>query len=206
MAGSLRTTTILFLIFINSLHSLPAQTHKEISLQEDSLKSLLQKISAASNDSQRINFNEVFRFRFEELLGNPRTFNYAFDSLKAIGKLTAPDKRFRIFTWNFRLKDGRHRFFGFIQQPGETRNSVIELHDRFDSMADAETRLLPPEEWYGARYYSIIPVVGEDSETRYTLLGWNGNNSVVTLKLIEVLSFGKSGEVIFGAAIFKNYH
>ncbi len=29
---------------------------------------------------------------------------------------------------------------------------------------------------------------------------------MVTQKLIEVLSFGKSGEVVFGAAIFKNYH
>lgn len=198
-------TILLLILFFAVWQSSYAQSSKENRLGEDDLKGMLREVASATTDDQKITLNQLFIDRFQELLQQEKTYDFPFDSLKAIGKLSAPDEKFRLFTWSFRLSNGRYKFFGIIQQPEMGRNKVILLHDRSDSIPHAEAQILSPENWYGARYYAIIPLITAHSDTLYTLLGWNGNNSLVTQKMIEILSFGKAGEAIFGAAVFKNY-
>jgi len=122
-----------------------------------------------------------------------------------MGKLAAPDKKFRIYLWNLRMQNGTYRYYGFIQQtPGQHAN-VTSLIDRSDSIMEPETQLLTPENWYGALYYKIIPVETGHSKTVYTLLGWDGINTLLTQKLIDILTFKENGEIQFGAPLFLDY-
>jgi hypothetical protein len=50
-------------------------------------------------------------------------------------------------------------------------------------------------------YYKIIPMK-KGSKTVYTVLGWDGNTSASTMKVIDVLNFS-AGTVRLGSPIFK---
>lgn len=198
-----------FLIFLLALfvsgQTLLGQTTSKLRITEDSLKLMFRQISRAVSDSQKLALNDTFRVLLRKTLQQEKAFSYPFDSLKALGKITSPDKRFRFCLWNIRMADGRFLFFGFIQKPGKENSTVIPLTDRSDSIADPEHQQLDPDHWYGALYYKIIPFLTERSDTAYTLLGWDGNNSVVTQKVIEVMMFGRDGKITFGAPLFKDY-
>lgn len=177
-----------------------------IKVAEDSLKYILRQISTASTDSQRLISNSSFQQLLCKTLTLKGSYKHPFDSLKPIGKIASPDNKFRIIQWNFRMDDGTYRFFSFIQIPGNLENRVITLSDHFSSLDEPEIQILNADNWYGAQYYNIIPVLNENSDTLYTLLGWNGNNSLVTQKVIEILSFDKQQKVTFGSPIFSRYN
>lgn len=65
-----------------------------------------------------------------------------------------------------------------------------------------ENQITGNKNWYGARYYEIIPVTASGRSPYYILLGWKGNNAKTSKKVIEILSFDKAGEPVFGKAIF----
>ena len=197
---------ILYIIFVLVLKEtlLSAQDLNEIKRHEDSLKIIVQVISATQDDSLKLLLNKKFSVLLDSTLTNLLSFEYPFDSLKSLGKLTSPDKRFRMYLWALHMNDGSYHNFGFIQQPKPFRPEIIALSDRSDSIENPEIMILQPDNWYGALYYKIIPVKTA-SGTYYTLLGWFGNNSVVTQKIIDVLSFNSDGLAIFGARVFNHY-
>jgi hypothetical protein len=137
-------------------------------------------------------------------LNDDLSFTYPFDSLKHLGKITSPDKLFRIYTWNLVFNDGSYKYFGFIQYYREKRNEYIvyQLHDNSNNIINPENVTLEPMNWYGALYYEIIKNK-YSRRTYYTLLGWDGNNDLTRKKVIDVLRFGSSGKPAFGANIFK---
>ncbi|HEX7415424.1 MAG TPA: hypothetical protein VF411_15380, partial [Bacteroidia bacterium] len=52
--------------------------------------------------------------------------------------------------------------------------------------------------WFGMLYYNII-----SCGDYYTLLGWDGNDKLISRKFIDVLSFKKDGSPVFGKEVFK---
>ena len=139
--------------------------------------------------------NEAFIKGLKIVLGEEETFNYPFDSLNSISKITSPDNSFRLFNLNVEMQDGSQKFYCFIlKKDGE----IIELNDKHQFMNNPETKKLTDKNWYGAVYYEIIPI----GRKQYTLLGWNGKSSLTTQKLIEVMSLGNK-KAKFGASVFK---
>ncbi len=195
-----------FLLVCIVLQDIAGQSTTNLKNAEDSLKLILRRLGAAVGDSEKMACNDKFRLLLEETLHQEHTFSYPFDSLTKLGKLTSPDKKFRLYQWNLRMADGRYIFYGFIQQAeAQNSKSLTPLTDFSDSIADPELRILGSGNWFGALYYKIIPVESEGKKTIYTLLGWDGNNSSVTQKVIEILSFSDEGDIIFGAPVFKDY-
>ena len=195
---------IIFITFLD--FSLFCQEHNRVERMQDSLLVLTKKIKTAGNDSARFHYNALFKQTLRQALSVPASFDFPFDSLKTLSRLTAGDKKFRIYTWNIPKGDGTFKYFGVIQlNPRENRNAqLFDLSDHSDSITDAEFKRLDPDHWYGSLYYRIILTKFHD-QTFYTLLGWHGSNSLLTQKVIEVLIFDYLHHPRFGAMIFRNY-
>ncbi len=197
---------LLLLCLIFSSSRILSQEHLSVKSAEDSLKIISLRLGQTHNDSVRRVLNKQFSLLLGATLLRSQSFTYPFDSLRSLGKLTAPDKKFRLYLWNIRMNDGHFTNYGFIQQPGISSAVITLLTDHSDSIDDPDNQLLSPGNWFGAMYYKIIPVITSDSAVFYTLLGWQGNNSRITQKVIEILSFTSDNKIQFGAPVFSKYH
>jgi hypothetical protein len=188
-----------------SVHSQAIDKHDLVKI-EDSLVTLLEHVHKAGNDSVRLSRNARFLNSFSDALRMKGSFEHPFDSLKMVSILTSPDKKFRMINWNVPKDDGTNRYFGFIQVngKGKTQDMIIVLADRSDSIPEPETAILDNGVWYGALYYKII-LTHTKGDDCYTLLGWNGLNSEVHQKVIEILRLDGKGLPHFGERTFPNY-
>lgn len=186
----------------NAQHTLTIDNKPTLNAHQDSLVLLSEEIFAAKDNITRIEKNTQFVKKFIAALKVNGSFNYGFDSLKRISILKSPDNSFRIITWFIPLDDGSYRYYGTIQIA--TTNGSLKLNpltDGTDNLPDANL-ITSNKNWFGARYYDMIPIVINGKQPYYILLGWKGNNQKTTKKVIEVLSF-ENGEPVFGKNIFE---
>ncbi len=180
-----------------------------------SLEDSLRKISPGvfkGEDQAKLSANIRFQDLLRQALEMEGAFNYPFDSLSFIGRLDAPDQAFRIFNWNIPMNDGTHNYYGFIlvdqdkiggkkkkksSLKNQNRYVLYTLTDQSDFIKNPELATLNCDKWFGCLYYKII-LNSHKGKNYYTLLGWDGNNPMTWKKLIDVLTFGKDGQPIFG--------
>ena len=169
---------------------------------QDSLFLSASKLFSASNNLERFAENAKFIKLLVNALKTPDSFNYDFDSLKTISIVKSPDHKFRIFSWYVPTDDGLYRFFGTIQMA--TKDGKLKLYPLIDDTANITDNNLVTtnKNWYGARYYEIVPMVVSGKNTAYVLLGWKGNNAKTSKKIIEILSFDKD-IASFGKPVFE---
>ncbi len=200
---------LLILILFCSAQSVVAQNGKGITPENlDSLKNLEIQMQGQSEeiiDGHDFTTRRTSCYNFIRhlviALNIPGSFNYPFDSLKAISIVKSPDNKFRIFTWNLRNERESFRFYGVVQRNEPHGVNVFPLFDAGPLMKKPEDTIVDNNYWWGALYYKILPVKVKN-ETYYTLLGWNGSNKKSNKKVIDVLRF-QEGMPIFGAPIFK---
>ena len=171
---------------------------------EDSLKVLGKIILNGTNDFEKYNANEKFLTLLESALLTEKSFDYPFDSIATIAKLTSPDNKFRIFNWNIKKSDYTYEYFGFIQawNKKQSRYVLYPLTDKSESIVNPENQTLDNTNWFGVHYYKII-YNKTGKKKYYTLLGWDGNNKLTQKKVIDVISFNSNDKPVFGATIFK---
>ncbi len=117
-----------------------------------------------------------------------------------ISQIAPADGSFRLFTWNVPLSDGSFRYEGLLLTTTPKAHKLYELRDMTGQIARPATVQLTPENWYGAVYYEMVPVK-RGQRTYYTLLGWKGQSTTETYKVIDVLTITPSGPK-FGAPLF----
>jgi hypothetical protein len=196
----------MLLLFLVPLFS-GAQGKASLASLEDSLLAISRRIQVSGNDSARLALNLRFIRTLKTAIGTHGSFSHPFDSLKKLGKLTSPDKTFRMYNWNIPLTEGSNRYFCLVQFPVMSDRSgpdFIELTDRSDSIPDPEHSLLNYTSWYGALYYKIVPQM-TDSGMTYTLLGWEGVSASAARKIIEIMTFDEKGMPHFGKKLFNRY-
>lgn len=169
---------------------------------QDSLTSTAAKIFSAAHNEERFDQNSKFIKTLVAALKTPSSFNYGFDSLKTITVLESPDHNFRIFSWYVPADDGTYRFFGTIQMA--TKDGRLKLYPLIDASFNMKdnNEITTGKNWYGARYYEIVPLIAA-SGTSYALLGWKGNNSKTSKKVIEILTFAND-DIRFGKPVFQD--
>jgi len=142
---------------------------------------------------------------FKEILEKEGAFDFPFDSIFPIGKVTSPDGKVRIFTWNIVLDDGAYKYYGLMQyrEKAKSTSNVFVLSDSSAFIVDPEKASLAPENWFGALYYQIVETQLPEA-TLYTLFGWDGNDLYTNKKILESLTFTSSGKPKFGKMVFKN--
>src|SRR5690606_24674759 len=78
---------------------------------------------------------------------------------------------------------------------------LFPLNDASATLTDVNA-ITQDKNWLGARYYELIPMIINGKTPYFILLGWKGNTTKTTKKVIEVLSF-TNNQPVFGKAIFE---
>lgn len=175
-----------------------------IRLYEDTLSQLqYEKIKPNTSDAYKQEANQKFSALLKKTLQIPGAFDYPFDSLKTLSRLTSPDKKFRILNWDVPKQDGSIAFYGFIQSysPKKKAYTLYELTDKGAAMSNPQALVGYADNWFGMLYYKIIPC--EDDKNTYILLAWQGYSDLITRKIIDVLTFNNDGTPSFGKNLFK---
>ena len=185
--------------FVQSLWSQPI-----FKAYEDSLVKIQRNLYTSKKQQIRFELNERFKTVFESALKQPNSFDYPFDSLKEIGRIYAPDRVFRLITWDLQKDDGSHDYFGFIQylNPKTKQSQLVSLVNKADNNRNQDNSIGDAAKWFGMLYYKIIPVKSKGKRL-YTLLGMNCNDRVSNRKIIDVLYFLPDGSPHFGAPLFR---
>jgi hypothetical protein len=188
------------IICIIITYSAIAQT---VSIQ-DSVFNLFLDFSYAQNEVKKTHACKNFTEGLRQALSQDVNAELTFDSLKKYRVLIeSPDRKVRVFTWDFEAEDNTHTYFGFIHayNPKQKKYEVFELKDKSSIIRDPENALLDNTKWYGAYYYQIAEIKHKKKKY-YVLLGWNGNNIMSDKRIIDVLYFDSKGFPKFGDAIF----
>ncbi|MDQ3051111.1 MAG: hypothetical protein M3Q95_09525 [Bacteroidota bacterium] len=194
-----------FLFVLLASLSLQAQsTSQDIAGIEKQLRQYADSVMKGSTDKTRQVALAAFNPVFLDLLNQPGSFDYPFDSLPSVSKVTSADKKVRIYTWILPSReDGTYKFFGIIQRinPETRQMKVIGLTDLSLPTEEASVNELKADTWYGAAYYELIEKK-ISKKPHYFLLGWKGNDRFSTKKVIDVLTFDAWDNVTFGAPLF----
>lgn len=177
-----------FGIFVSSL---AAQTIEELSLQALNAEKQEDRLAAA---------NQLTRNLIDSL-SNP-SFTLSSTKYQNLSIQNSDDGLIRIFTWCVPINQGFYNYFGIIQTFFDTPQ-IISLHDDDIDDENQEFFVLDKNHWCGTIYSKII-TTSYKKQTFYTLLGWDGNNALSDIKIIDVLWFNDSGEPVFGKNIFEN--
>lgn len=194
--------TVFLLAHTGFAQQLSNTGRKELQKKEDSLKTLALRILQGRNADDRFKADSQFTKMFVRALKIKGSFEYPFDSLVTISKLSPEDNSFKIFTWELMVNDDVVRQHGAIQM--RTHDGSLQLFPLIDrteatqNMADTITNNLG---WIGAIYYKIIEKKAF-GENYYTLLGYDENSINSDRKIIEVLTF-KNGQPVFGGSFFS---
>ena len=191
------------LIFFCSL-PLPFLAQQQFSVYEDSLVHLQKELYHSKTDKDKLLLNTRLKAMFERTLRLEGSFNFAFDSLREIGRIYSPDKTFRIINWDVLKEDASHEYYGFIQAYDEKhkRYNLYPLADKSADIKNPESTVGDMNKWYGMLYYKIIPITS-NRKKYYTLFGLDPNDKLTTKKIIDILYFAPDGTPRFGADLFK---
>jgi hypothetical protein len=169
---------------------------------QDSLLRLNREIYSAGNNQQRFAKNAAFVKTLVTVLKAPNSFSFQFDSLQSVSQVVSPDQSFKVYSWFVPTDDGAYRFFGSIQM--HTADGSLKLFPLIDDTENFKdtNAVTNNKKWFGSRYYEIIPIKNPGKPTCYALLGWKGNTSKTSKKVIEILSF-ENDQPVFGKAIIE---
>jgi len=183
--------------------SISSSVLKSLQVQEDSLKVLSDSLINGRNPAVRLRADSQFVRTLVRSLKMKHSFYYPFDSLVGISRLYAPDSTFRIITWQYKKDDLLYLQEGAIQmnQP----DGSLKLYPLFDvSMFTARPldSVRTRRNWIGAIYYRIIEK-SYQGVNYYTLLGFDDFTRSSNKKWMEVLTFSRNGEPVFGGPYFS---
>lgn len=159
----------------------------------------VKELQEARRDAQRDSVSANIKKHLRAVLEAEDAFSADLNDVP-MSRIDAPDGKFRLITWNVPYENGSHAYEGFLLVRDKRRPVLYELRDMTPTIENAPFKMLGPDYWYGALYYTVVPVK-RGGKTWYTLLGWKGFSNVETRKVIDVLSF-KGAVPQFGAPLF----
>lgn len=191
---------LFFLLFFFNSSLLFSQ---DLTSHENELLVLLDLVRSADTDAERDKANTAFKARLYQVIQLPGAMEYPFSKLRSIGTVKSPDNYFRFFNWNVEQEDMTQKYYCYILRYDERKkvNNIIELIDNSLMLPPEPEDYLDENNWYGALYYKIIPTK-RSGKTIYTLLGYDANNAMSHIKLIDAISFTTS-HVRLGSPIFR---
>jgi hypothetical protein len=193
----------LLLLFAPSVIAQIPGSAEEMQIQ--TLKNDFDSLKALQGDDAKRKLNAQIVIKLTNLLVNPKSYFFGFDSLKSVGKITAPDNSFRILNWNITFDDFSYSYVNFMQlnPNGKYGYKLFQIKDnRLKIDHSIENKEFNRDNWYGALIYKIL-LDSYKHQNYYTFFALDHNNMMTHFKFIDVITFNDSGEPIFGKAIFK---
>ncbi len=151
----------------------------------------------------RDSLNQVILSRFREALNSWDSFFFDWEKIKNVGIFRSQDNRVRVYTWYLENEKGLYTYYGFVQHlTGKKKNrqkvDVFGLLDHHNEIKNPETVARPDtSDWYGCLYYGIHSFKKRKNNW-YVLFGYEFNNSFSHKKLLDVLTFSRKGDPVFG--------
>jgi hypothetical protein len=162
---------------------------------QEAAHSMLHSRTLAARDSSQTKLKEYLVAIFK----SPEAFRYEFPALRSVSCLLAPDRAFRLFTWQLFVDDRTYRYGGYVLLPN---GKFFELNDAAKDMRSPENLATGPDRWYGALYYNILPFE-HNGKMAYALLGYNAHSFFSRRKIFEVMTFSLSNKPLFGAPVIE---
>ncbi|MFM1932328.1 MAG: hypothetical protein RL226_1631 [Bacteroidota bacterium] len=200
----MRCTILLLVSFFSFLFSAHSQDENAWLDIEVQLVAYSESLKSAPNDDERRVWDDSLRQTVRKLLDLSGSMTASFPNVKWMGILDAPDGMVRIYSWNIPWSDQSNTYRCFIQYKESKKSDNIwwvELNDTVRDDENITQKVMTPERWQGALYYSIIPVQ-DNRKPYYILLGWDGRDMITNRKVIEVLTLSKD-KVRLGAPVFR---
>ena len=170
---------------------------------EENMRNYAIDIVNARETTDRTIADSFFTKALVQALKVPYSFSYAFDSLKTISRIYAPDSSFRIFTWQIMKDFTYYRQKGAIQiHTKDGSLKLIPLYDNSPFTDNPVDSVRNNKQWIGAVYYNIV-LKTFNNKKYYTLIGYDENDARTTKKWVEVLTFDENNQPIFGGKYFS---
>jgi hypothetical protein len=200
----LKNILITFVIFFTTLVTAQDNVSRELVADENDLYQKFTELYKSSDDVKKVEINSLIQDELEQILKDPLSFNYPFDSLRWIGRIYSPDRKLRLITWNIPANNGTHTYYGFIQYWHKKGKPVLvfRLQDRSQDIINPESAVLSAEKWWGALYYEILMNKYKGSRV-YTIIGLDMNDRYSNKKVIDVLTFKDNQNPVFGRPAFR---
>ena len=131
------------------------------------------------------------------------SMDFPWNRLDKIGIITSKDLKMRIFSWHVMDDFDHYRYYGFIQvgiKKGKIR--LYELKDNGKAQRGVMKLDQKKDDWYGKLYYEVLTNQYK-RKTYYTLLGMDFNNSLSTIKSVEVMAIQRN-DPYFVRSLFFN--
>lgn len=199
-------TVMSLLLCLACLFPLRAQDKAVMADYQSQLQVLFEEVYSAPTDNQRYHANESAVNLMAAALAENNSIRWTWDFGTRVSVLTAPDKKFRIFSWPVVNDAGEYECFGFVQSLNEKTDQydLYILNDKSQEIVNRQEEVLAHDRWYGAVYQELV-VTSHEGKTFYTLLGWSGVDCLTQRKVIEPICFKSSSSApIFGQSLFKN--
>ncbi len=138
-------------------------------------------------------------------LDRPNSFTYAFDALPGLSIQYAPDRSFRIFSWELMVDRDGYRHYGAIQQNSQELK-LEPLVDRGDTwLENPENAIVGADNWLGYVVYTVVEGGTYEDRPYYFVLGYDSYEAYRRRKVLDVLRFDASGKAVFGLPVFETY-
>jgi hypothetical protein len=169
----------------------------------DVLEALFNSLVDNYNDKDRILINDSIRTILDSYVKSDTVFNHRFPVLRYMGQITSPDSLLKIITWNLVLENEPGRYFCYFikKEPDGKPNKTYRLSATYNGNPVRTDTTYTEQNWYGALYYDLRPVVTAGKRC-WTLLGIDYGNPEISRKVIDILDFNSDDSIILGRKWF----
>lgn len=198
------TRSIFFLLMLLIPLSLFSQetSYLDFVKAEKELQSMFDRLYSDSLSEKGTLLDSV-RIVLPEALELPGSMDFPWIGLDKIGIISSEDKQLRLFTWHVMDDPDNYRYFGFIQvamKNGKSR--IFELQDNGKAQRALFRLDQTTDNWYGKLYYQVLTTTYK-RKNYYTLMGMDFNNSLSTIKTVEVIAIQRNAPQ-FESSMFYN--
>ncbi|CAH0999715.1 hypothetical protein LEM8419_01015 [Neolewinella maritima] len=176
-------------------------------LQEAELRMAILVETVYTDSSAEVRF-QACRDLIRELvtaLDRPNSFAYPFDQLPGLSIQYAPDRSFRIFSWELMVDRDGYRHYGAVQKNSK-QLELEALVDRGDGwLKNPENAVVGASNWLGYVVYTIVAGGTYDGRSYYFVLGYDSYEAYRRRKVLDVLHFDEAGKAVFGLPVFHTY-
>jgi hypothetical protein len=186
-----RSSLFLLLLFFSLSVYSQEPSYLEFVKAETKLQSMFDRLYSDSLSEKEVLLDSL-RGQMSEALALPGSMDFPWNRLNKIGVITSDDQQVRVFTWHVMDDFDHYRYFGFIQvrlKKGKSR--VFELKDNGKAQRGLFKLDQTTTDWYGKLYYQVL-VNKHKRKTYYTILGMDFNNSMSTIKTVEVIAIQRN--------------
>ncbi len=170
---------------------------------EMEISSGFERLFSLPDSPERDSLNEILLNHLSSALSSWDSFFYNWDKLKYVGNFRSPDNRVRVFTWYLESAGPEYHYYGLIQHLTGNRKKkqeveVFGLTDRHRDVKNPETVVQSDtSNWLGYLCYGIHSF-RKRKNTWYVLFGYEYPSRFSQKKLLDVLTFDRKGEPVFG--------